>query len=110
MICGANDIVEHYEKRIKIFLRADLTGPGTAIQAHLPKRLCPVRSDLKRTPVQDFNSFSVMFYYIISTTYQKIEDLLYFWTFTLYSFPKVLTNGVDGKPSQFNLVFRIKKK
>ena len=26
-------------------------------------------------PVQDFNSFPIMFYYIISTTYQKIGDL-----------------------------------
>ena len=31
--------------------------------------LCPARSALKRTPVQDFNHFSIMFYYIISTTY-----------------------------------------
>ena len=50
-----------------------------AIQAHLPKRMgwpSPVRSALKRTPVQDFNSFSIIFYYIISTTiYQKIGDL-----------------------------------
>ena len=49
-----------------------------AIQAHLPKRVewpCPVRSALKWTPVQDFKSFSKLFYYIISTTYQKIGDL-----------------------------------
>ena len=48
------------------------------IQAHLPKRVgwpCPVRSALKRTPVQDFNYFSIMFYYIISTTYKKLGDL-----------------------------------
>ena len=25
--------------------------------------------------MQDFNSFSILFYYIISTTYQKIGDL-----------------------------------
>ena len=51
---------------------------GTEIQAHLPKRvgwLCPVRSALKRTPVEDLNSFSIMFNYIISTTYQKIREL-----------------------------------
>ena len=35
----------------------------------------PVRSALKRTPAQDFNSFSIMFYHIISATYQKIGDL-----------------------------------
>ena len=49
-----------------------------AIQAHLPKRVgwpCTVRSALNRTPVQDFKSFSIMFYYIISTPYQKIGDL-----------------------------------
>ena len=26
-------------------------------------------------PMQDFNSFFIMFYYIFSTTYQKIGDL-----------------------------------
>ena len=33
--------------------------------------------------MQDFDSFSTIFYYIISTTYQKIGDLfcLDFWTF-----------------------------
>ena len=35
----------------------------------------PVRSALKRTPVQDFISFLIMLYNIISTTYQKIGDL-----------------------------------
>ena len=35
----------------------------------------PVRSALKRTLVQNFNSFSILFYYIFSTTYQKIGDL-----------------------------------
>ena len=41
----------------------------------LVRWLCPVRSALKRTPVQDFNYFSMIFYYIISTTYKKIGDL-----------------------------------
>ena len=36
----------------------------------LAERACPVRSALKRTPLQDLNSFSIMF-----STYQKIEDL-----------------------------------
>ena len=36
---------------------------------------CPVRSALKSTPMQYFNHFSIIFYYIISTTYQKIGDL-----------------------------------
>ena len=37
--------------------------------------LSPVRPALKRTPVQDFNSFSIIFYYFINTTNQKIRDL-----------------------------------
>ena len=32
-------------------------------------------SALKRTPVQGFNSFSIMLYYLFSTTYQRIGDL-----------------------------------
>ena len=76
------------EKELKsstgVLLRADLAGHGQAkpflamAKPFLPKWvgwLCPVRSALKRTPVQDFNSFSIMFYNIISTTYQKIGDL-----------------------------------
>ena len=39
-------------------------------------------SALKRTSMQDFNYFSIMFYYIISTTYQKIGDL--FWTVHIF--------------------------
>ena len=56
------------ESCMGLLLRADLTGP--AIKAHLPKRVgwpCSARSALKRTPMQDFISFSIMFYYIIST-------------------------------------------
>ena len=44
----------------------------------LPKRVgwpCPVSSAFKRTPLQDSNFFSIMFYYINSTTNQKIGDL-----------------------------------
>ena len=36
---------------------------------------CPAWSALKRTPMQDFNSFSIMFYYIFSTKHQKIGDI-----------------------------------
>ena len=39
------------------------------------ERLCPIGSALKRTPMQDFNSFSIIFYCIIITTYQKIGGL-----------------------------------
>merc|ERR1712153_287243 len=52
--------------------------PNQPISRFLPKRVgwpCPVRSAHKRTPVQDFDSFSIMLYYIFSTTYQTIGDL-----------------------------------
>ena len=71
-----------YGKRIKILHGCPFEGwpnrawPIQPISRFLPKRVgwpCPVRSALKRTPVQDFNSFSIR--YIISTTYQKIGDL-----------------------------------
>ena len=69
------------EKELKsctgVLLRADLTGHGQIIR-FLPKRVgwpCPVRSAFKRTPVQDFNSYSILFFYNISTKYQKIGDL-----------------------------------
>ena len=51
--------------------------PVQPISQFLPKRVgwpCPVRSALKRTHVQDFNYFPIMFYYIISI-YQKYGDL-----------------------------------
>ena len=56
--------------------------PIQPISQFLPKRVgwqCPVRSALKRTPVQDFNSFSIIFYYIFSTTYKKLA--IGDWTF-----------------------------
>ena len=61
------------EKELKsckgVLFRANLTGPQ---RVGWP---CPDRSALKRTPVQYFNYFSIMFYDIFSTTYQKIGDL-----------------------------------
>ena len=48
------------------------------ISQFMPKRMglpCLVKSALKRTSMQDFKYFSMMFYFIISTTYQKIGDL-----------------------------------
>ena len=49
-----------------------------------------VRSALNRTPVQDFNSFFTLFYFLISTSSQKIGDLFFpvifldFWTFAVW--------------------------
>ena len=67
------------EKELKsctgILLRADLKGQKLADWLNWP---CPVESTLKRTPVQDFDSFSIMFYYIISNTYKKNGDLFCF--------------------------------
>ena len=70
------------EKELKSFtgvlLRAVLHNRARPSHLFWQKGLgwpCPVRSALKRTPVQDINSFSIMFYYIISPTYQKIGDL-----------------------------------
>ena len=58
--------------------RSGVTLPTIAIPPFLAEGLgwlCPVMSALKRTPGEDFNHFSIMFCYIISTTYQKIGDL-----------------------------------
>ena len=70
------------EKELKscmgVLLRADLTGHGRPSPFAKKGGMgwpCPVRSALNRTPVPDFDSFSIMFYYIIRTTYQKIGDL-----------------------------------
>ena len=81
LICGANVVVEHFGKRIKILHGRPFEGwrnrawPSKPILPKWVGWLCPVMSALKRTPLQDFNSFSIMFYCIISTTYQKIGDL-----------------------------------
>ena len=52
-----------------VLLRAELTGHGHSSPS--------AKKALKRTPVQDFNYFSMMFCYIISTTYKKVGDLFY---------------------------------
>jgi hypothetical protein len=65
-------------------IQAQPSVQGMAVHAHLPKRvgwLCPFRSALKRTPVQGFNYFSIVFYFIISTKLETYFALLYFWTF-----------------------------
>jgi hypothetical protein len=81
LICGAKNVVEDYGKIIKILHGCPFEGWPNRERPFHPfwqKELgwpCPVRSALKRTPMEDFNSFSIMFSYIISTTYQKIGDL-----------------------------------
>ena len=60
-----------------VVLRTDLTG-HSQLANFCKKRVgwpCPVRSALKRTPIQDFNSFSMIFYHTFSSTYQRIGDL-----------------------------------
>ena len=61
------------EKELKswtgILMGADLTGhPFWQKVADWLNWLFPVRSALKRTPVQDFDFFPLMFYYIIGVT------------------------------------------
>ena len=51
-----------------VLLRADLTGHGHPT-------LFGRWAWMAWTLMQEFNSFSIMFYYIISTTYKKIGDL-----------------------------------
>jgi hypothetical protein len=70
----------------------------------------PVRSVLKRTAVQDFYSFSIIFYDIINTTYQKIGDLLpcsYFWTFAQCSVPKTFLPKKVPFTIQLSYHFRV---
>ena len=62
----------------KILYQHTFSYNGWPSKPFLPKRvgwLCPVRSAIKRTSLQDLNSFFIMFYYIISNTYQKIRGL-----------------------------------
>ena len=87
------------EKEIKscmgVLLRADLTkAMKSRVNQQIPAKkdgmAVPVRTVLKRTPVQDFNSFFIMFYYIIrfiTTIYQKNGDL--FCSFVFLDFRKV---------------------
>ena len=69
------------EKELKsstgVLLRADLTGHGQFSQS---ANFCQEGWDGMAmpcyvSPQKDFNSFSIMLCYIISTTYQKIGDL-----------------------------------
>ena len=89
---GANNVEEHYGNIIKILYGCPFEGwtnrawpshPFWAEIGWLAKMAmpCPVKSALKRKPVQDFDSFSIIFYYIISTSYQEIGDLFALFIF-----------------------------
>ena len=59
-------------------MRADLTGHGHPVRFGRRGLDGPAllgQPSKGHKSMQDFNSFSIMFYYIISTTYQKIGDL-----------------------------------
>ena len=55
-----------------VLLRADLTDHGHLTLFGRSKPICPVRSALIRKHVEDFDSFSIMFYYLIGTTYKNL--------------------------------------
>ena len=80
-ICFATNVVDHYVKRIKMLHGCPFEGRPNRVwpsKPFLPKWVgwpCPVRSAPKRTPVQDFNSLSIMFYCIMSRTHHNIGDL-----------------------------------
>ena len=65
------------EKELKsctgVLLRANLTGHG--YPTCFGRKGLDVKSALKRTPMQGFNSLYIMLDYIIRTTYPKIGDL-----------------------------------
>ena len=71
-------IVEHYGKRIKILLRADLTGHGhPTLFGRWARMAMPVSlgQPSKGHPSRISILISIMFYYLTSTTNQKIGDL-----------------------------------
>ena len=70
---GAKNVVEHCGKRIKILFGCPFEGWTDRVWPSKP--ICQKGSALKRTSVQDFNSFFIMSYYINSTTFKKNEDL-----------------------------------
>ena len=81
LIFGANIVVEHYEKRIEILHGCPFEGwhnrarPSHTVRQNWLGWPCPVRSTLKMKPMQEFDSFSIVFYYIISTKYLKVGEL-----------------------------------
>ena len=89
--------MEHYEKRIEILHgcpfegwpnRAQPSHPFWQKSANWLNWPCSVRSALKRKPVQDFNSFSIMLYYIIIAPHiKKLES--YFALFIFLDFHTV---------------------
>ena len=83
-----------------VLLRADLTELGQ-FSRFLPKRvgwLCPVRSALEWTPMQEFNHFNARSLWspLLAPLIKKLETyfaLLYFWTFAVVQ-PMYSKSGV----------------
>ena len=73
LICDANNVVEHYKKDFKcctgVLLRADLIENGH------PSPFCQKGWDGREGHPCRIWFFSIIFYYIISTEYQKIVEL-----------------------------------
>ena len=82
----SNNVVGHYGKIIKI-----LNG-------------CPDRSALKGTPMKDLIFFSIMFYSIFSTTYQRIGDLFCHVIFLHFR----TVRQINLEAFHYNLVFLFK--
>ena len=88
-LCGANNVVEHYRKIIEILHWHPFEGwPTRARPTHpfwqlLLGRPCPVMSAVEWTPLQGFNSFSILLHYYnhISKNWRPILPCSYFWTF-----------------------------
>ena len=69
-IFAANDVVEHHGKIIEF-----LEGGGCTADLRGQFTQSALFSKKGGMPQQDFNSFSIRFYYIFSTTYQRFRDL-----------------------------------
>ena len=115
MICDANNLVEHYRKRIKFLHNCPFEGwPNRARpdrQMGLDGRALLGQPSKLNTHVQDFNYFPIMFYYIISTAYQKICRSIS-WNFKKRQFsgPRKQIHKNDHRSVVFWANFLLQKK
>ena len=72
-----------------VLLRSDLTGHGHPI--HLGRKGLDGHVLLGQSSMQDFDYFSIMFYCIISKTYEKLDT--YFALFIVLNFCLVCLMG-----------------